>query len=132
MNEKLLEDFKDYSLVPDDRSKGQKLQGIGYYLTIKPHLLFKNGEAENEFKIVYTLSNADISIYLDALKVLRENAYPKVSYNVDVSILNPKFIATAYDRLNQIVHINDNDLQLEDANGYISSITMKLDHPWED
>jgi hypothetical protein len=47
---------------------------------------------------------------LDALKVLRENAYPKVSYNVDVSILNPKFIATAYDRLNQIVHINDIDL----------------------
>ena len=132
MNEKLLEDFKDYSLVPDDRSKGQKLQGIGYYLTIKPHLLFKNSEAVNEFKIVYTLSNADISIYLDALKVLRENAYPKVSYNVDVSILNPKFIATAYDRLNQIVHINDIDLQLEDANGYISSITMNLDHPWED
>ena len=132
MNEKLLEDFKDYSLVPDDRSKGQKLQGIGYYLTIKPHLLFKNGKAENEFKIVYTLSNADISIYLDALKVLRENAYPKVSYNVDVSILNSKFIATAYDRLNQIVHINDIDLQLEDANGYISSITMNLDHPWED
>lgn len=132
MNEKLLEDFKDYSLVSDDRSQGQKLQGIGYYLTIKPHLLFKNGEAENEFKIVYTLSNADISIYLDALKVLRENAYPKVSYNVDVSILNPKFIATAYDRLNQIVHINDIDLQLEDADGYISSITMNLDHPWED
>jgi len=73
-------------------------------------LLFKNGKAENEFKIVYTLSNADISIYLDALKVLRENAYPKVSYNVDVSILNSKFIATAYDRLNQIVHINDIDL----------------------
>ena len=132
INDHLLENFEDYSIVSDDRSQGRKTQGIGYYLTIKPHVLFKYGNNNNTFKIIYTVSNADISIYLDALKVLRENAYPKVSYNVDVSILNPKFIATAYDRLNQIVHINDIDLQLEDANGYISAITMNLDHPWED
>ena len=74
----------------------------------------------------------DTSIYLDAVKVAKENAFPKVSYNVELSILNSEFVKTAYNKLNQIVQINDNDLQLEDVNGYISSITLKLDKPWED
>ncbi len=136
LNNTTLTNFEDYSVVTDDRSKGQKVQGIGYYVTLKPHLLFQFGDASGtnapKFDISYVLSNADVSIYLDALKVMRENAYPKVSYDVELSVLNPEFVRTAYNRLNQIVHINDNDLQLEEVSGYISSVTLKLDKPWED
>ena len=128
-----LENFKDYSVITDDRSIGQRVFGAGYYCTIKPHIFFKQGNKEAfALEVIYTLSNADVSIYLDALKVSRENAKPKVSYEVELSVLNPEFIKTAYDRLNQIVHINDNDLQLEEASGYISSLTLSLDKPWED
>jgi len=84
--------------------------GVGYYVTLKPHLLFQYGDSISKFDISYVLSNADVSIYLDALKVMRENAYPKASYDVELSVLNPEFVRTAYNRLNQIVHINDNDL----------------------
>jgi len=63
---------------------------------------------------------------------MHENSRPKVSYDVELSVLNPDFVHTAYKRLNQIVHINDNDLQLENVSGYISTVTLKLDKPWED
>jgi len=82
--------------------------------------------------LVYVLSNADTAIYLDAIKVMKENSRPKVEYNVELSLLNNTFIHTAYKRLNQIVHINDNDLHLEDVAGYISAVTLKLDRFWED
>jgi len=107
------------------------VKGVGYYTTIKPEFLYKvNGT--QQFSIVYTLSNIDVAIYLDALNVMYENARPKVSYEVELSVLNPEFVHTAYKRLNQIVHINDNDLKLENVSGYISTVTLKLDKPWED
>ena len=125
---------EDYYLVQDDRSKGLRVSGMGYYLTIREGVLYPYlcQQTQIEFDILYTLLNADTSIYLDAVKVSKENAQPKVSYDVQLSILNPEFIQTAYNRLNQIVHINDNDLKLEDVSGYISSVTLKLDKPWED
>jgi len=49
--------------------------------------------------ILYTLSNADVAIYLDAVAVMRENAFPKVSYNVELSVLNPEIIKNAYNCL---------------------------------
>ena len=129
---KQLTNYEDYYTVSDDRSKGLKTLGVGYYTTIKPHVFFGRSSNIIELKVLYTLSNADVSIYLDALKVMRENAYPKVSYDVELSVLNPNFIRTAYNRLNQIVHINDNDLALDDVSGYISEVTLNLDKPWED
>lgn len=132
IGDKLLTNFEDYYTVSDDRSIGLKTLGVGYYTTIKPHVFFGRINNAIELKVLYTLSNADISIYLDALKVMRENAYPKVSYDVELSVLNPNFIRTAYNRLNQIVHINDNDLALDDVSGYISEVTLNLDKPWED
>lgn len=126
-----LNEFEDYYTLEDDRSKGLKVIGVGYYTTIKPELLFKTTETM-QFSVIYTLSNIDVSIYLDALNVMYENSRPKVSYDVELSVLNPEFVYTAYKRLNQIVHINDNDLRLENVSGYISTVTMKLDKPWED
>ena len=126
-----LKEFEEYYTVEDDRSKGLKVKGVGYYTTIKPGLFYKT-VGPLDFSVVYTLSNVDVAIYLDALNVMYENARPKVSYEVELSVLNPEFVHTAYKRLNQIVHINDNDLKLENVSGYISTVTLKLDKPWED
>ena len=132
LNSRILTDLEEYYTNSDDRSVGINTMGVGYYTTIKPEALFALGNTRARIDIVYTLSNVDVSIYLDAVKVMKENAFPKVTYDVELSILNPKFIHTTYDRLNQIVHINDNDLRLENVNGYISEVNMKLDKPWED
>ena len=39
---------------------------------------------------------------------------------------------TLYNNLNRIILISDTDLKLSDAYGYISKITLDLDHPWQD
>lgn len=127
-----LENNTDYYVVEDDRTNGLDDSIAGYYVTLRPEQLFKIGRVAARIDLVYTLSNADTAIYLDAIKVSKENAYPKVSYEVQLSILNPKLVRSAYNLLNQIVQINDVDLQLEDVNGYISSVTIALDKPWED
>ena len=132
-NSKLLKEYEDYYTVSDDRSTGLTSQGIGYYVTLKPEILFAPEYTDtNNITIAYSLSNLDIAIYLDAIKIMNENARPKVTYDLELSLLNPDFVHTAYNRLNQIVHINDNDLQLENVSGYISTVTMKLDRFWED
>ena len=132
-NSKLLKEYEDYYTVSDDRSTGLTPQGIGYYVTLKPEVLFAPTYTDtNNITIAYSLSNLDIAIYLDAIKIMNENAKPKVTYDLELSLLNPDFVHTAYNRLNQIVHINDNDLQLENVSGYISTVTMKLDRFWED
>lgn len=129
---KQLENYVDYYIIEDDRSTGLDVQGVGYYVTIKPEFIYDTGKISTAFQLIYSLSNIDVAIYLDALNVMYENSRPKVSYEVELSVLNPNFIHTAYKRLNQIVHINDNDLQLENVSGYISTVTMKLDKFWED
>ena len=128
----IIEENTEYYTVQDDRSQGIITAGVGYYTTLRPEVLFKQGKETSYFSIAYTLSNLDTSIYLDALAVAYENSRPKVSYNVELSVLYPQFIHNLYDRLNQIVYINDIDLKLEDTSGYVSTITMKLDRPWED
>ena len=143
--DRILKVNEDYYTLEDDRSSGKEVKGVGYYVTLKPHVLFARGghvedpvngvtQVAQKFScnIIYSLSNIDTAIYLDAIKVAKENAKPKVSYDVELSLLNPEFVHTAYNRLNQIVHINDIDLQLEDVSGYISTITLKLDKCWED
>jgi len=86
--------------LQDDRSVGPESLGVGYYTTIKPEVLYRYGDSPADFQIAYTLSNLDVSIYLDAIKVMYENSRPKVSYDVELSVLNPEFVHTAYDRLN--------------------------------
>lgn len=123
---------EEYYVVQDDRSEGLNVSGIGYYVTLKPKSILFTTQTSVPYNVIYSLSNLDVAIYLDAIKVMKENAFPKVSYDVELSLLNPEFVHTAYNRLNQVVHINDNDLQLENISGYISTVTMDLDHPWQD
>jgi hypothetical protein len=61
-----------------------------YFITIKPEVFIKY--AQNRIPCIdinYTTSNANEAIYLDAVKVMKENAYPKVSYTVGLNAINP-------------------------------------------
>ena len=151
-SDETLSKYKDYSLL----SRNDK-----YYLSLKINKLLESGkyivsqeEQQNQvqeensdtritisegnltnipiLKLYYCLSNADTAIYLDAVQVLKENAYPKVSYQIKVNMINPDFIRTIYNKMGYIAHINDYELKFDDVLGYISQITMHLDKPWED
>lgn len=137
-NLSLLQQYQDYSVL--SRSLLQQ-----YAITLNNDLVFKNNievsDLDNqytvEFKqqplsINYNLSNADINIYLDALQILKENAYPKVSYNIKINYLNKEFCNKVYNSLGAIAHINDNDLKLNNIRGYVSSFTLDLDDPDND
>lgn len=83
-------------------------------------------------RVTYAISNGGTRTYLDALKVIKENSQPKVTYTVTPNIANSKLIGTLYNRLGQIVGINDTELKFDNVFGYISSVQMDLDKPWED
>lgn len=133
-NNVVLEDYKDYQvLIRDDI----------YTITLKPMTIFSASKNLHTNLIMqeilrcpidirYSISNASTAMYLDALQISKENAYPKVSYTVSPTILNKKMISHIYTLLNRIVNINDNELKLHDAFGYVSEISLDLDHPWED
>ena len=122
-NLKEKENYKDfYILSRDDK----------YYVTLKPETLFKDKTYSGTYMLNYTISTAATAIYLDALKILKENAYPKVSYNIELASVNKDFIYNAYSRLGQLVHINDYELKFENTMGYISELQLNLDKPQED
>lgn len=136
-NKESLSKYKNYSLT----SRNDK-----YYISFKiqkflqinmPSASGKIGLQSGtlrvpQMKLYYCLSNADTAIYLDAIQVLKQNAYPKVSYQIEINMINPDFIRTIYNKMGYIAHINDNQLKFENVLGYISEITMHLDKPWED
>lgn len=123
-NDSILEDYEDYYVLT---------RYDGYYLTLKPETVLKNTQVRNgELSFRYTLSNADLSIYLDALQISKENAFPKVSYDIKPNVINSNFIATDYMALNRVVNINDVDLKFEDVKGYISKVEVHLEAPWDD
>ena len=123
-NDSILEDYEDYYVLT---------RYDGYYLTLKPETVLKNTQVRNgELSFRYTLSNADLSIYLDALQISKENAFPKVSYDIKPNVINSNFIATDYMALNRVVNINDVDLKFEDVKGYISKVEVHLETPWDD
>lgn len=104
-----------------------------FYVTLKPEALIRIGyNSNNEVYVNYVLSNANTSIYLDALKISKENAYPKASYTIDVNVLNPNLSHTLYNRLAQIVMINDTKLKFENVFGYVSQLELDLDTPSND
>ena len=121
LGDTLLKEYYDYSTLVKDGK---------FYITIKPSVIFNR--INDAVTITYTLSNASTAIYLDAKEVLKENAVPRVSYTVETCILNKTFMHTAYNRLNTIININDYDLKFENVQGYISSLNLDLDKPWED
>lgn len=129
---KQLKEYDDYSVLT---------RSDGYYITLKLHSLlsyFNTTSSTNKnlyqlpLEVNYCISNANTSVYLDAIQVLKESAWPKVSYEVKISSVNPDFLQQDYRYLNQLVRINDVDLKFKDVRGYIYSIDLDLDHPWED
>ena len=120
----LLENYKDFSVLNRD----SKL-----YITLKPEIFFKIPKNFNAiYSINFVVSTAALAIYLDALQVLKENAYPKVSYEIDLMSLNTELIHNDYQRLGQIAHINDAEFKFQNTLGYISEVDLDLDHPWQD
>lgn len=123
----ILEYYKDFYVLS---------RNTAYYITLQPRSLLciaglLNWQSKN-LEIFYTISQANTAIYLDAKKIMEENAYPKVSYNAQMNILDKSFIRTLYNKLNYLVMINDHNLKLENVHGYISSIDLDLDNPQED
>lgn len=133
INNMLLTEYQDYTKLPRyaeiDSEDDEAL-----CLSIRPIVFLNYGIDPTEaiFTTSYAISNAATSVYLDAKKVSKENAYPKVSYEVSVNAIKDGIVANLYSMLDQICHINDSDLKFQNVRGYISEIEMNLDNPWED
>lgn len=133
-NDTLLEKYSDY-IGPIIRTNELEDENYydSYYITPKYATILKyydNGISPFDFKFV--LANGAEHIYMDALKVSKENAYPQVSYTVDVAATNSEFLKYSYKKLSNVCNINDYMLQLNGVRGYISSITISPAAPWED
>ena len=133
-NNVALENYYDYQTL---------IRNTEYCITLKPETILLNGYSDEQTFIMdnvlrqqadirYAISDASTAIYLDALQISKENAYPRVSYSVSPTILNKTLMRSMYSLLNRIVNINDNELKLHDAFGYISALDLDLDQPWED
>lgn len=134
----VMQPYEDYSIL--SRSLNSQ-----YALTLNNDTIFKNNLFVYPFNnttniqffeqlvyINYILSNADVAIYLDALQVAKENASPKVSYNITANYFDEDFINFSPSLLGYLVRINDQDLKLNNTKGYISEITLDLDNPDQD
>lgn len=117
-----LKEFTDY--------KAPQYRDGKFYLTLNIDL--SNYKNNGEYKFNYFQSSAGEAMYLDAIEVLRENSVPKVSYTVEPAALDKNFMLTAYNRLGQLAHINDQELKFENVRGYFSEMNLNLDKPWED
>ena len=131
-NNQRLKDYEEYQVLIRDET---------YCITLKPLNMLLRGwttsttataALRQQLDIRYAISNASTSIYLDAIQVHKENAYPKVSYSLSPNILNKTLLRKIYTFLNRIININDVELKLHDAFGYVSEIDLDLDHPWND
>lgn len=119
-----LKDYYDYYIL---------VRGENHYITLKNELMLRDGKIDGKvFNMAFSISNAALALYLDALEVSKTNAYPQVSYDLEVSGLNRDFIEVAYKNLNRVVSITDTDLKLENVQGYISELELNLENPWED
>lgn len=121
-NGEKLQKYRNYSLT---------YRGLNPFINIKPSQLILQG-LDTIYTVNFTLSNASLSLYLDALKVSQENAFPQVSYTVKVENSSSEFLSTDYSALGRLTNINDFDLHFENVQGYISEIELNLDRPWED
>ena len=128
-----LKPYEDYSVLT--RSLQKK-----YAITLDPELVIKQGIVGSytgtlqprHVVINYSISNADTSIYLDALQVAKQNSMPKVSYDVKCNIFNNKICETLYNKIGNIIRINDDDLKFKNVRGYISGFSLDLDNPDND
>lgn len=140
LNDTMLAEYEDYAVLIESYANNNiQVWKDQYFINLKPEAYFKTGAIFYSSGIVYpsvsisySLSNADIMIYLDALQVSKENSQPKVSYTIKLSMYDPYIIHNIYNKMLKIVHINDNQLKFENVQGYISHIEMMLDTPWND
>jgi len=141
--------FNDY-YINTRETKRNDIYYTEYFVTLKPEVIFRHLECEEkELNVHYIISNANTSIYLDALEISHENAYPKVSYELDAHLIDTKYYEnsishinldytkywvshTLYNRLAQLLMINDTELKFKDTFGYISRLNLDLDAPWKD
>lgn len=120
-----LTNFEDYYILIDSENKKN-------YITLKPKTLIKYVNFPNTAQIKFTLSNAALEIYLDAIEVEKESAFPRVSYDLKVDLVREEFVTYLYNLLNRVANINDWELHFENVQGYISKVSLNLDQPWED
>ena len=126
-----LAEFDDYN-VAQIVNTASEAPDYGYNITFKPETLIKKWNTANKLQVNYSCSQLSTAIYLDAVQILKENAYPKVTYSIDPNIMYEDFFYTDYNALNKIAFINDNELAFDQVQGYISDITLNLQKPWED
>lgn len=135
ISNKILSNYEDYYILSredvENEGTANEISYFRNYITFKPELLFKLGTYPT-FNLYYELANTGLIIYLDAMQVLRENAYPHVSYSIKPTLMNENFTQNAHKYLNRIVHINDYELKFENVQGYISELHLKLDSPKDD
>lgn len=122
-NEETVRKYYDYSILSRDER---------YYITLKGEFVLRDAVVNKKLKVSYELSNAALALYLDALEVAKTNAYPQVSYEIDVSAYGEWFIREAYNMLARIANINDASLKFENVQGYISELALNLNQPWND
>lgn len=135
-NNTQLTQYEDYYVIfsTEPRSANTEIEdNRGYYMiTIKPLALIKNALNTFVFNFNYFLSTAAESIYLDAIKIAKENSQPKTSYEVSITVFPETLRYKLYSALAHIVHINDVPLKFEDVRGYISEVELNLSKPQED
>ena len=133
VNGELKQKFYDYSILYRYEYKdteGHIRIDNNYYLTIDTEVLFPNMNAE--ITLNTAISTASTSLYLDALKVAKENAFPKISYEADLSAVNKKVLSEDFNYLTRIIKIEDKDLHLREVYGYVSELNLDLNQPWAD
>ena len=131
-NGRQLKKYEDYSVLARTTKDAHEDYTTAFYVTLKPETIASCGGTGHTLKINYVLSNANTAIYLDAKIVSEENAEPKVSYDITPNLLGNEISATLYNRLAQIVMINDTDLKLQNTFGYIGELELDLDDVSQD
>ena len=137
--------YTDFSLTYRDlieKSTTEYEEDRAYYVVPKPLSIWKSlGKIVNmpttlddtyKFTINFAISTAAISMYLDALEVMKTNCFPQVSYDIKLQSEQENLIRYTYDYLGSLCRIEDTQLKFHNVAGYISEIEMSLDQPWED
>ena len=115
--------YEDYSVL----SRG----GI-YYITPKIASMLNVNPSLQTLTCHYVLSSGALSMYLDAKEVCRTNSMPQVSYEVKMDVCPRSLMRVAYKNLGYVARIHDNMLKFKNVMGYVNSITLNLDQPWND
>lgn len=130
-------------IIPYETTFTEETQALENYVDYsilirggRPHFNLKITNKNNlitilqyNYCIEYRISRANEMLYLDAKNVAKDNSYPKYSYELKVS--NIPSTVNSYE-LGQLVYINDYEVGIHAASGYISGIKLKLSKPHED